>query len=180
MIAPSAYFDRLLDVFSAQEARLNKLDAAIGDGDHGTTIKRGLTAAAAADDGKKAKAFMRASGGASGTLFGLLLIEIERHLAGDGQALERHLARALERISDLGQARQGDKSMIDALAPAVETLKTGGDAKAALQAAEKGRDATVPMHAKRGRARYVENGGEGHMDPGAASVCLMFAALLGE
>ena len=59
---------------------LNALDAAVGDGDHGSTLVRGLSRAAATDTGKRAMAFMRASGGASGTLFGLVLHEIELHL----------------------------------------------------------------------------------------------------
>ena len=90
---------------------LNRLDAALGDGDHGATMLRGLTRAAQADRGAQAKAFMRASGGASGTLFGLILIEIERHL-NENAALGEGLQRACERIKDLGQVTTGDKSEI--------------------------------------------------------------------
>ncbi len=180
MTTAPAYFDQMLEVFAADEARLNTLDAAIGDGDHGTTMRRGLTAAANAQVGSKAKAFMRASGGASGTLFGLLLLEIEGFLSSSEQKLDVRLGRALERIQDLGQAEPGDKSMVDALAPAVEVLRQKGGLEAALAAAEKGRDATVPMKARRGRARYVEHAGEGHVDPGATSVCLILAGLDGE
>ncbi len=171
------YFERLLEVFSADEQRLNQLDADIGDGDHGTTMVRGLKAAVAADDGRQAKAFMRASGGASGTLFGLVLHEVEQHLGGQDAGQELQLERAIERIKTLGKVRAGDKTMIDALEPAAQALRDGGSLRAALAAAEKGRDATRDMPARSGRARYVENAGVGHVDPGATSVCLMLKAL---
>ena len=74
------FFAALRARFAQETDRLNALDAAIGDGDHGATMLRGLTKAEAAEDGTRAKAFMRASGGASGTLFGLILLEIEAHL----------------------------------------------------------------------------------------------------
>lgn len=173
-----AYFKRLLDVYSAEEQRLNQLDADIGDGDHGSTMVRGLKAAVAADDGRQAKAFMRASGGASGTLFGLVLHEVEQHLGGEGEGQDLQLERAIERIKTLGKVKSGDKTMIDALEPAARVLQDGGSLQAALAAAEEGRDATRDMPARSGRARYVENAGVGHVDPGATSVCLMLQALL--
>lgn len=169
------YFSALHAMAAAQKDRLNALDAALGDGDHGATLLRGLTRAAAAGDGARARAFMRASGGASGTLFGLVLHEIEQHLEA-GADLAAGLARAERRIRDLGQVTPGDKSMIDALSPAVAALK-GGDLAAAVSAAETGRDATVAMTARRGRAQYVEAGGKGHIDPGAVSLTMMLALL---
>ncbi|MEM9106701.1 MAG: DAK2 domain-containing protein [Pseudomonadota bacterium] len=172
-MTPRAYFERLMDVFSAEEQRLNQLDADIGDGDHGTTMVRGLKAAVAAEDGRQAKAFMRASGGAAGTLFGLVLHELEQHL--DGQHLQ--LERAIGRIKTLGKVKAGDKTMIDALEPAEQVLTGGGSFQAAFAAAEEGRDATRDMVARSGRARYVENAGVGHVDPGATSVCLLLQAL---
>lgn len=172
-----AYFQHLLSIFKAEEMRLDDLDAAIGDGDHGTTMLRGLKAAAKADDGRQAKAFMRASGGASGTLFGLVLHEIELYLTDDKTALAAHLERAMERIKTLGKVAPGDKSMVDALDPAIRALEAGGDLNEAVAAADAGRDATRDMAARRGRARYVENAGAGHVDPGATSVCLILKAL---
>ena len=169
-----AYFQQLQDVFAAEKPRLDQLDADIGDGDHGTTMLRGLTAAVGAEDGHRARAFMRASGGASGTLFGLVLHEIEQHLDAD-QPLQ--LDRAIERIRTLGKVKAGDKTMIDALEPADAVLREGGSLGEALAAASEGRDATRDMAARSGRARYVENAGVGHVDPGAVSVCLMLQAL---
>ena len=136
---------------------------------------RGLTRAVSAEDGRRARAFMRASGGASGTLFGLILLEIEAHLL-TGAPLPAGLAKACERICDLGEVAPGDKSMVDALAPAVAAFEAG-DLRAAIAAAKAGRDATKDRVARRGRAQYVENGGRGHLDPGAVSVVFILQTL---
>ena len=162
------YFSALLARITKEANDLNALDAAIGDGDHGSTLLRGLTKAATAEDGKRAKAFMRASGGASGTLFGLILLEIEAHLD-KGAALHAGLKKACARICELGEVTVGDKSMVDALSPAIDALASG-DLEAAIAAAKAGRDGTKDLSARRGRAQYVENGGRGHLDPGAVSV----------
>ena len=136
---------------------------------------RGLTSAVAAEKGRRAKAFMRASGGASGTLFGLILLELEAHLD-DGAPLQASLSRACARICDLGEVGVGDKSMVDALAPAIAALDTG-DLEAAINAARAGRDSTKDLAARRGRAQYVEDGGRGHLDPGAVSVVIFMETL---
>lgn len=162
------FFALLKGRFAVEVDQLNALDAAIGDGDHGATMLRGLTKAQSAENGARAKAFMRASGGASGTLFGLILLEIEAHLE-TGAALHEGLMRACARICDLGEVAVGDKSMVDALSPAVDSLGSGG-LEAAIAAAKAGRDGTKDLSARRGRAQYVENGGRGHLDPGAVSV----------
>lgn len=166
------YFERLLERYTVEKDRLNALDTAVGDGDHGTTMLRGLTRAASAEGGKRAKAFMRASGGASGTLFGLILLSIEAHLD-SGDALD--LSQPCDRICDLGEVIPGDKSMVDALSPAV--MATGDGLAAMIAAAAAGRDGTRDMTARRGRAQYVEDGGRGHIDPGAASVVILLETL---
>ena len=171
------FFTALLARYTREADHLNALDAAVGDGDHGTTMLRGLTRATGAAAGARAKAFMRASGGASGTLFGLILLEIEQHLDA-GDSLEGGLTKACERICDLGEVGVGDKSMVDALSPAVAALKTDG-LDAAITAARAGRDSTRDLAARRGRAQYVENGGAGHVDPGAVSVVLLLETLQG-
>lgn len=149
--------------FEGLEDRLNALDAATGDGDHGTTILKGLRAAAASPDAP-VKAFRRAAGGASGSLFAALLGAVEA--AEDGAPLGEALRGAVERIARLGQAGPGDKTMLDALVPAAEA----GSPRAAAEAAARGRDATRDMPARRGRARHVEGAGVGHVDAGATSV----------
>lgn len=191
-MSAEAFFIRLHKAFTEQMEHLNSLDAAIGDGDHGSTMLRGLTASVAAEQSRRAKAFMRASGGASGTLFGLILVGIEAHLeqfpdhehgqGSDNDAkhsddLALRLATASDRICDLGDVKPGDKSMVDALAPAVTALKAKG-LSAAIDAAITGRDATKEMVARRGRAQYVEHGGKGHVDPGAVSVVIFLETLM--
>lgn len=175
MTPAQAYFTRLHATLSARRDELNALDAALGDGDHGSTMVRGLSRAVQAEPGLAAKAFMRASGGAAGTLFGLVLIAIERHLA-SGADLVAELRVAEARIRDLGQVKPGDKSMVDALAPAVEALATNG-LDAAVEAARTGCAATVALEARRGRAQYVEGKGQGHQDPGATSIVMLFETL---
>ena len=174
-MSAEAFFSELKARFTSESQGLNALDAAIGDGDHGTTMLRGLNKAVSAERGKRAKAFMRAAGGASGTLFGLVLLEIEAHLE-EGAPLQDGLTRACERICDLGEVALGDKSMVDALSPAIAALGTG-DLTAAIAAAETGRDSTKDLSARRGRAQYVEDGGRGHVDPGAVSVVIFLETL---
>ncbi|WP_299957552.1 DAK2 domain-containing protein [uncultured Roseobacter sp.] len=154
--------------FEALEQELNQLDAATGDGDHGATILKGLRAAAAFDDAPE-KAFRKAAGGASGSLFAQIIAALDR--AADGAPLGAALSQAADRIAMLGQAKPGDKTMLDALIPAAAA--TSPDE--AAQAAAAGRDATRDMPAKRGRARYVEGAGVGHVDAGATSVAALLA-----
>lgn len=154
--------------FEAAEAALNALDAATGDGDHGATMLKGLRAAAAVDDAPE-KAFRKAAGGASGSLFAQIIGALAK--AEDGAPLAEALAQAAERIAMLGQAKEGDKTMLDALLPAASETT----ARAAAQAAERGRLATQDMAAKRGRAKHVEGAGVGHVDAGATSVAMLLA-----
>lgn len=152
--------------FEALEDSLNTLDAATGDGDHGTTILKGLRAAAGASEAPE-KAFRRAAGGASGSLFAVLVAALGK--ADTGTPLSEALAEAADKVAMLGQAKAGDKTMLDALIPA---SVSDDPAKAAAD----GRDATRDMAAKRGRAKYVEGSGVGHVDAGATSVAEILAA----
>lgn len=153
---------RLAARFADLEATLNALDAATGDGDHGATILKGLRAAAAAPEGPVA-AFRNAAGGASGTIFSFL---VEALVADRETPLPTALGRAATKIAQIGGAKAGDKTMLDALIPA----SLAADAATAAQAARAGAEATRPMAARRGRARYVEGAGVGHLDAGAVSV----------
>ena len=168
----AAFFSGLAERFRELEQPLNALDAATGDGDHGAAMRRGLEAVAAAEPGAAAQAFRGAAGGASGALFGALVGRIEAALAGE-QDLTAALSNAAGQIAKLGMAKQGDKTMLDALIPAAEAAGGASDddaARAAAEAARNGAEATTGMTARRGRARYVENGGVGHLDAGARSV----------
>ena len=146
--------------------QLNALDAAIGDGDHGATILKGLRAAADADESPE-KAFRKAAGGASGSLFAQVIAALAK--AENGAPLNEALGFAAERIAMLGSGQAGDKTMLDALIPAA----AANTPAAAAQAAEIGRLATKDMAAKRGRAKHVEGAGVGHVDAGATSVAVL-------
>ncbi|MEM0947091.1 MAG: DAK2 domain-containing protein [Pseudomonadota bacterium] len=154
--------------FEALEDTLNGLDAAIGDGDHGTTILKGLRAAAAEAEAPD-KAFRKAAGGASGSLFAQVIAALLR--IEDGAPVNKSLREAAERIGMLGQAKAGDKTMLDALLPAANAATL----KEAARAANVGCAETAEMTAKRGRARYVEGAGAGHVDAGATSVAELLA-----
>jgi phosphoenolpyruvate---glycerone phosphotransferase subunit DhaL len=184
----------------AEADHLTQLDSAIGDGDHGVNMTRGMRAvlAALADaggvtaPGKRlilaGKTLVSTVGGASGPLWGTALRRAGRSL-GDGQldgpALVGALEAALAGIQELGAAEPGDKTMVDALGPAVATLRErleGGEPLAdalgkAADAAEEGARATTPMQARKGRASYLGERSVGHQDPGATSTALIVRAL---
>ena len=183
-----------------RERYLVQLDAAIGDGDHGTNLTRGFDAvlqALAAEDGLPpgrqlvlaGRTLVSAVGGASGPLWGSALRRAGRVLGEDPafgpEQLVAALEAALAAIVDLGQASPGDKTMVDALEPAVRALREGVAAGrplpaavgSAALAAEAGRDATIPMQARRGRASYLGERSIGHQDPGATSAALVVRAL---
>ncbi|GAA4290218.1 dihydroxyacetone kinase subunit DhaL [Actinomadura luteofluorescens] len=183
---------------SADAERLTRLDAAIGDGDHGLNLDRGFRAAVEAlpEDAPPGKvlivagrAIVSKTGGASGPLYGTVLRRAGKSFgdaAGvDAAALGVAHRAALEGVQDLGKAAEGDKTMVDALDPAVAAyeaaLADGSDlagcARAAAEAASKGADGTVPMRARKGRASYLGERSEGHMDPGASSTALVLEAL---
>lgn len=184
----------------AEKEHLTQLDAAIGDGDHGTNMARGFAAVVAAIDGQdelapgkllilSGKTLVSTVGGASGPLWGSALRRAGRSL-GDAQeldlpALAGALEAALDGIKDLGAAEIGDKTIVDALTPAVQALRTAADAgaeraealAAAAAAAEQGALDTVPLQARKGRASYLGERSIGHQDPGATSTALILRAL---
>ncbi|HSS93337.1 MAG TPA: dihydroxyacetone kinase subunit DhaL [Candidatus Dormibacteraeota bacterium] len=179
---------------------LVQLDAAIGDGDHGINMSRGFEAvvqALAADDGSPpgrllivaGRTLVSTVGGASGPLWGSALRSAGRTLGDqttfDGAQLAELLAAALASVKDLGTAALGDKTMVDALEPAVETLRgriaDGEPLDRALDeaasAAEAGMRGTIPLQARKGRASYLGERSVGHQDPGATSTALIIRAL---
>ncbi|MGW0777224.1 dihydroxyacetone kinase subunit DhaL [Streptomyces sp. NPDC002835] len=178
---------------------LTQLDSAIGDADHGTNLDRGFTAAAAAVSDlspdtvgavliKTGTTLISTIGGASGPLYGGAFRALGKALdtpAADPLAFAEALAAGLESIQKLGTAVPGDKTMIDAYAPAVAAFEgqarqgTGfaAAAAAAADAAEEGMRATTPLQARKGRASYLGARSVGHQDPGATSTALIFRAL---
>jgi len=182
-----------------QRDYLTQLDAAIGDADHGTNMDRGFSAVVGKLDGLEGSpgkllttagaTLVSTVGGASGPIWGTALRRAGRSL-GDaeefgGPELAVALEAALAGVVELGAAQEGDKTMVDALAPAVHTLRSqldgGGDVGAALAAAraacEEGMRATTPLQASKGRASYLGERSIGHQDPGATSTALIIAAL---
>jgi dihydroxyacetone kinase-like protein len=184
-----------------QRGYLTQLDAAIGDADHGINMHRGFTAVMrrtdaledAATPGQLLKTagrtFVSTVGGAAGPLYGTAFLQAGESLGDGGTFGPRRLLEALhaslEGVQRVGAASEGDKTMVDALAPALAgfelELRTGGSletaVRAASQAAGEGARATVPMQARKGRASYLGPRSVGHQDPGATSTALMFAAL---
>jgi phosphoenolpyruvate---glycerone phosphotransferase subunit DhaL len=177
----SALMSALVARFAEIEDELNVLDAATGDGDHGSTILRGLRAAAL-DAADPIKAFRGATGGASGSLFAQVITAILA--AESGADLAGALSAAAQKVGQIGQAKPGDKTMLDALIPASVAANDDSDPfGAAMTGALAGLETTRAMAARRGRARYVEGAGVGHLDAGARSVveCLtVLARLMGD
>ncbi|GGX75510.1 dihydroxyacetone kinase subunit L [Streptomyces minutiscleroticus] len=183
MTAAAASVDREAD-------RLTALDSAIGDADHGSNLRRGFTAVASELEKEPpdtpgavlalaGRHLISTVGGASGPLYGTLLRRAGKAL-GDAAAVSRQeLADALragvDAVRQLGGAAPGDKTMVDALVPAVDAL--GTSFAAARSAAEEGALATTPLRARKGRASYLGERSVGHQDPGAASSALLVAAL---
>jgi dihydroxyacetone kinase-like protein len=186
---------------SEQRDYLTQLDAAIGDADHGANMTRGFNAVEAKLDGLDSdtppgKVLMQAGstlvstvGGASGPLWGSALRRAGKAL-GEAETFEAAdlvsaLDAALHGIVELGAAEPGDKTIVDALGPAVSTLRAGVEGGRPLKdavsdaraAAEEGMRATIPMQARKGRASYLGERSVGHQDPGATSTALIMAAL---
>jgi phosphoenolpyruvate---glycerone phosphotransferase subunit DhaL len=194
-----AWLSSFRDAVHEHGAYLTELDSAIGDADHGVNLTRGMDAVMAAVDPapdapgellkKVGMTLVTSVGGASGPLYGTFFLR-SAAAAGeasalDGAALLAVLRAGLEGIVARGKAEPGDKTMYDALAPALDaferSLAAGGDvnaaARAAADAAAEGRDATEPMLALNGRASYLGERSVGHIDPGAASSALLLEAL---
>ena len=187
-------------VMRVERDHLVQLDAAIGDGDHGTNMVRGFDAVVQAIDADSSlppgkllilsgRTLVSTVGGASGPLWGSALRSGGRVLGDqpsfDGRQLVEVLAAALASIKDLGTAAIGDKTMVDALEPAINALRGRLDSGASLDeaveaaaaAAADGMRATIPLQARKGRASYLGERSVGHQDPGATSTALIIRAL---
>lgn len=172
---------------------LTELDSAIGDADHGANMDRGMKAVVAALDGdfetpdallkKAGMTLVSTVGGASGPLYGTFFLRLGTALAGvspiDAGAFGAALRAGVEGVLARGKAELGDKTMYDAWAPALEAYDSQAGAgvrpalTAAAEAAAKGRDDTIPLVARKGRASYLGERSAGHQDPGATSTTLL-------
>ncbi|XVS63417.1 dihydroxyacetone kinase subunit DhaL [Actinosynnema sp. CA-299493] len=180
---------------------LNRLDREIGDGDHGENLARGLRALESKLDEAPsspggvlrlaATTLISTVGGAAGPLYGTAFLRAATSVGDvasvDGTAVAVALRAALDGVVGRGKAALGDKTMVDALTPAVAAAESvavtgGGVAEvlaAAAEAAEMGADSTVRMVARKGRASYLGERSEGHLDPGARSTALLLRTLAG-
>ncbi len=180
---------------------LTKLDAAIGDADHGINMDRGFKKVMSQLPGVQDKdigsilkttgmALISSVGGAGGPLYGTLFMRAGMAVANKYELTDEDLVHmweaAVDGVIQRGRAQPGDKTMVDALLPAVEAMKKaleeGADTVEILRrgvaAAEEGMKATIPMQAKKGRASYLGERSIGHQDPGATSSYLILKALL--
>jgi dihydroxyacetone kinase-like protein len=196
-VLDAEFFRRWLAAVAAavdREAdRLTELDSAIGDADHGSNLRRGFTAVGTALEKEPpatpgavlmlaGRQLVSTVGGASGPLYGTLLRRTGKALGDDAEVTPAQLAEALRTgvaaVAQLGGAKAGDKTMLDALGPAVAALGASTESfAAAREAAEQGALATVPLQARKGRASYLGERSIGHQDPGATSSALLVAAL---
>ncbi|CAL9346819.1 PEP-dependent dihydroxyacetone kinase, ADP-binding subunit DhaL [Actinosynnema sp. ALI-1.44] len=189
-------------VIAEHRDELIRLDREIGDGDHGENMTRGFTALVSKLDTVEpvspgavlklaASTLISTVGGAAGPLYGTAFL---RAAAAVGDAAELDppllaaaLQAALEGVVARGKAVVGDKTMVDALTPAVAAAEsvavTGGDVvavlSAAAEAAEQGAESTVPLVARKGRASYLGERSAGHLDPGARSTALLLRTFAG-
>jgi phosphoenolpyruvate---glycerone phosphotransferase subunit DhaL len=187
------------EVVTEKADELTKLDSAIGDADHGINMRRGMTAVigkldAAPDAAPNAllkttgMTLVSTVGGASGPLYGTFFLRMASSAGSaeqlDAAAFAAALRAGLDGVVARGKAAPGDKTMLDALIPAVDALdaalgegKPLGEAlRAAADAADAGSDATVPLVARKGRASYLGERSAGHRDPGATSTALLLNA----
>ena len=185
------------EVIEEQKEYLTQLDAAIGDADHGINMSRGFGAVMSQlpsvedkDIGtilkKVGMALVSTVGGAGGPLYGTLFMRMGMVVSGKDSLSNEDVVKmfeaALEGVKQRGKAEPGDKTMVDALTPAVEALRQSVEAGESLHtaltkataAAEEGMKATIPMVARRGRASYLGERSAGHQDPGATSSYLLF------
>jgi dihydroxyacetone kinase-like protein len=194
------WLSRFRDLVIENQSYLTELDSAIGDADHGSNMTRGMNAVmekigasppAAVDELFKSvgMTLVTSVGGASGPLYGTFFLRVGM-TAGpatslDPGAISVALRAGLDGVVARGKAEAGEKTMYDAMAPALDALDASiaaGDglaaaSAAAFAAAQAGRDSTEPLVARKGRASYLGERSAGHLDPGATSTALLFQAL---
>ncbi len=197
--AARAWIERCAAVLAENAEYLTQLDAAIGDADHGVNMDRGFRTALGRlqnsncpDIGTVFKtvgmALVSTVGGAAGPLYGTFFLQLGTKTAGKQELTPEEwgdaLDAAVKAVMARGQAQPQDKTMVDALLPAVEAyrraLSEGADFATALEraaaAAEEGMRATIPLVARKGRASYLGERSAGHQDPGATSSALILRA----
>ena len=193
------WLERFAALLAENKDHLTQLDSAIGDADHGANMDRGFKAVL----GKKtefqgkdiatvfktvAMTLISTVGGASGPLYGTFFLQAGLLAAGKSSISAEEFGALLEKglngVIQRGKANPGDKTMIDAMQPAVEAYRKavqGGESldgalKKAAKSSREGMKATIPLVAKKGRASYLGERSAGHQDPGSTSTALLFQA----
>jgi dihydroxyacetone kinase-like protein len=193
------WLERFAALLAENKDHLTQLDSAIGDADHGANMDRGFKAVL----GKKtefqgkdiatvfktvAMTLISTVGGASGPLYGTFFLQAGLLAAGKSSISAEEFGALLEKglngVIQRGKANPGDKTMIDAMQPAIEAYQKavqGGESldgalKKAAESSRKGMKATIPLVAKKGRASYLGERSAGHQDPGSTSTALLFQA----
>ena len=197
--AVADWLRRFAAAVAEHKAELVRLDTAIGDGDHGTNLDRGMRKVVekldgmdVTDIGATLKAvgmtLVSSVGGAAGPLYGTLFLQMGTSAAGrdslDLEGWTAALDAGVQGVKMRGKAEPGDKTMLDALMPAVEALRGAAGEGTALpdaltrsaDAAREGMEATIPLEARKGRASYLGPRSVGHQDPGATSSHLLLRA----
>ncbi len=190
------WLEKLQQVYAENKQLLTDLDAAIGDADHGINMDRGFTAVktelAASVPGNiqsilqaVATVLIRTVGGAAGPLYGTFFLRASTAASGktelDAADVVAMFQAGLDGVQQRGRAVAGDKTMVDALLPALAAMRKSLEGGASLAkildegaaAAEVGMRATIPMQARKGRASYLGERSIGHQDPGATSSYLL-------
>jgi phosphoenolpyruvate---glycerone phosphotransferase subunit DhaL len=187
------WMSRFAGSMGDHRAELVALDTAIGDGDHGTNMDRGMRKAIEKLEAQEqpdagavlktvAMALVSSVGGAAGPLYGTLFLQMGTALAGKDEIdLETYAAawrKGIEGVQARGKAELGDKTMLDALVPGIEALERASDLDTGLReaanAAESGMRETIPLLARKGRASYLGERSQGHQDPGATSTYYLY------
>lgn len=196
----TGFVERFAEAVAEHRRLLTRLDSAIGDADHGENMHRGMRAALERLAGDTPAALLKAVamalvskvGGAAGPLYGTGFLRASKAVEGKddlgGADLVAALDAAFEGIAQRGKSQRGQKTMLDALGPAVDALRAAvddgadlGDAlRSAAEAADEGKRGTVPVQAQRGRASYLGERSIGHQDPGATSTAMLVACMTGD
>lgn len=200
VVAMGRWIGRFGDLIERDVELLTQMDAAIGDADHGVNMHRGMTAVAGRlgrldDDGATFDSLCREVGttivsivgGAAGLLYGTFFVRFGAAAGDQAEITPERFVEALrvglDGIIARGRAQPDDKTLVDAMAPAIEAMSDAVSAgrwdlapEAAVAAATRGCERIVPLVARKGRASYLGPRSAGHPDPGAASTLLLFEA----
>ena len=178
----AAALRRVLQATETSQQELDALDAIAGDGDHGVTMVLGWRAAVAAvaeppasagDALRLAAQAFAGVGGTAGPLWGTALLRAGR-VVGSGGSLAHAAQAAVEGMCTRGRCAEGDRTVVDAMAPAARALAAGGSLRAAAESAVRGAAATASMKPKRGRAVRSPERVRGHVDAGARAAAIFW------